>query len=329
MLKRLLGGRSRAATVAYGAWGMLSLMMMGGTLTTLVEAEKTESQAVLARAEAGAAAIEQTVLRVFEAAQTLQVLAQTRLRMTDAGNQAGLLAIDQQLRDAVAPARFGLQSMVIIRRGRVEWTSWPQSRAPYAVGGAAPMIRLEGPLVSAPSFSTAGGRWSASLAWPLLDRNGLQAGSVLLWLDPLALSAMIEGPAGAPGIVSTVQLARSGAFLAHSGDARRFLAERPSRADPGFARAVAQGGGQLHDLGGGVDRLVGLRAPHAIPVVITQAFDTTTALAEFFRLRHIVLTVMLALVSGLFIATRLILANYLLRERACRPSADRPADRAA
>ena len=71
----------------------------------------------------------------------------------------------------------------------------------------------------------------------------------------------------------------------------------------------------MEDHAGGIDRLVGVRAPTSVPIVVTQSFDTNVALGDFFHLRQIVLSVVLALATGAFIATRLILANYLLRER--------------
>jgi diguanylate cyclase (GGDEF)-like protein len=68
-----------------------------------------------------------------------------------------------------------------------------------------------------------------------------------------------------------------------------------------------------------VDRLVGFGAPAeqppVAPVVVSRSFDTDAALSDFYSLRSIVLSVVLALVMGALVATRLFLANFLLRQR--------------
>ncbi len=103
-------------------------------------------------------------------------------------------------------------------------------------------------------------------------------------------------------------------FLARSEHPYRAMLEHPSLADPAFALAAERGDGQLEDPNGR-GRLIGFRSPASLPIVISQSFGTRVALADFFNLRRIVLSVVLALAAGTFVATRLILANYLLRER--------------
>jgi diguanylate cyclase (GGDEF)-like protein len=316
MIRTFFQQASRAALIAYGGWAVLTIVLLGGTLTSLSQAEQTETRAVLARAEAGAAAIEQTMLRVFEAVQSLQSLAQTRLRLTEAGNQAGVQAIDLQLHEAVLRGRFGIQDASIFRRGRLDWTS----AGPHAAPGRE-LSPPDGPAgaygvdVDAPVLDTVSHRWSVRATCVLLDAAAAQAGHVVVWLDPLALSDMIGAQNAGAGVVSLVQRLADGAFIARSRTPRSALLEHPSVLDPAYAQAIRTGDGQLHDIAGGVDRLVGFRAPDTLPIVVSQSFVTSVALADFFTLRRIVLTVMLALVSGAFVATRLILANYLLRER--------------
>ena len=317
---------SRAALIAYGGWGLLTLVLIGGTLTSLSQAEQTETRAVLARAEAGSAAVEQTMLRVFEAMQTLQSLAQTRLQVADSGSAAAVQAIDQQLRDALLRDRFGIESVSILRHGKVAWTSLPALGARPALvessadrrallgndqrpRGGGTVMRLDPPVLDA-----ARGRWSSAASWPLLNRSGATDGSVLVSLDPFTLSNLIARQTRGGG-VSMVQLLAGGAFIARSQHPGLALKEHPSANDPAFRQAIEHGNGQLRDRAAGIDRLVGVRAPDAIPVVVSLSFDTDVALAEFFQLRRMVLAVVLALVAGAFLATRLMLANYLLRDR--------------
>ncbi len=319
MLTDYLRRMSRAALIAYGGWGLLTLMLIAGTLTSLSQAERTGRQAVLARAEAGASAVEQTMLRVFEAAQTLQTLAQTRGRLVDAGNLAGVEAIDEQLHDDVTANHSGIEAANIYRRGRLEWTSdaagWPGTIAGPTVGPGDPPPTPSGLQIGAPVLNAASGRWSVQTTWLLHDRAGAEDGQAVIWLDPMALSDMIARQSAGPGVVSMVQRRSDAAFIARSQHLGRALLERPSATDPAFALAQEQSSGQLEDRIGGVDRLVGVQAPDSIPIIVTQSFNTSVALGDFFHLRQIVLAVMLALAAGAFVATRLILSNYLLRER--------------
>jgi diguanylate cyclase (GGDEF)-like protein len=112
-----------------------------------------------------------------------------------------------------------------------------------------------------------------------------------------------------------IQRRGDGTFLAVSSKPNRAMWEHPSRSDPVLKAAQQSASGHLQVRNGGVDRLVGFRAPPLLPIVVSQSLDTRVELADFFRLRRIVLIVVLALVAGAFTATRLILANYLLRER--------------
>jgi diguanylate cyclase (GGDEF)-like protein len=318
MLDNLARRTSRANFIAYGGWALLTLLLMAGTLTSLSQAERTGTQAVLARAQAGAAALEQTMLRVFEAVQTLRTLSQTRLRLVDSGNLAGVQAIDQQLHDTILGGHFGVEAVNIYHRGRLDWSTdtsptadqgEPISEAAEAQPGQ-PDMRLD-----APTLNAATGLWSVQTVWPLRDRAGNISGEAVVWLDPIAMSEMIARQTQGPGVVGMVQRLSDAAFVARSPNPGRAFLEHPTPEDPAFAQAVRDGSGQLEDTSGGIDRLVGFRVPDSLPIVVSQAFDTNIALSDFFALRRIVLAVVLALTVGAFVATRLILANYLLRER--------------
>ncbi len=319
MLAEYLRRMSRAALIAYGGWALLSLLLIAGTLTSLTQAERTGRQAVLARAEAGASAVEQTMLRVFESAQTMQTLAQTRGRLVDAGNLAGVQAIDEQLHDDVSANHSGIEAVNIYRRGRLEWTSdpagWPGTIAQPSINPGDPPPTPSGLQVGTPVLNAASGRWSVRTTWLLHDRAGAEDGQAVIWLDPMVLSDMIARQSPGPGVVSMVQRRSDAAFIARSQHLGRALLERPSASDPAFVLAQQAARGQVEDRTGGVDRLVGVQSPDAIPIVVTQSFNTSIALANFFHLRQIVLAVMLALAAGTFVGTRLILSNYLLRER--------------
>ncbi len=313
---------SRAALIAFGGWALLSLLLIGGTIGSLMEAEHTQTAAVLARAEAGSAAIEQTVLRLFDAVKAIQGLAQTLLLLSKNGDEAGRRSIDKEMHDIVAAHRFGVQDVSVILNGQLAWTSITPGASGNANGGKLPpddsseaaedLADADAPQIGAPVYDSLNHRWSVQTSWSLRDPDGNPAGQLIVWLDPIALSDAIRRET--TGVVSMVQRRSDGAFLARSSNPVRAMQEHPSRTDPAFLQALRTGSGHLQDHAGGVDRLVGFRAPEQVPIVVSQSIDTQVALADFFRLRRIVLSVILALIAGAFTATRLILANYLLRE---------------
>jgi diguanylate cyclase (GGDEF)-like protein len=325
MLGKILRRLSRAALIAFGGWSVLSLLLVGGTVGSLMEAEHTQTSAVLARVDAGAAAVEQTVLRLFDAVKAIQGLAQTRLLLGQNGDEAGRHAIDQEMHDIVAAHRFGVQDVSVILNGQLAWTSITPSVSGNTAGTTPPvddpseaaedLAAADAPQLGAPVYDALNHRWSVQTSWSLRDPAGKLAGQLVVWLDPIALSDAIRAETTGDNVVSTVQRRSDGAFLARSSNPARAMQEHPSRTDPAFLLALQTGSGHLQDRAGGVDRLVGFRAPEQVPIVVSQSLDTQVALADFFRLRRIVLSVMLALIAGAFTATRLILANYLLRER--------------
>ncbi len=321
MLGNFFSRFSRAALIAFGGWALLSMLLIGGTVGSLLEAEYTETQAVLARAEAGAAAVEQTVLRLFDAVKAIQGLAQTRLLLGQNGDEAGRAAIDREMHDIVAAHRFGVQDVSVIQGGQLAWTSITPalsgsvSLSANAAEAADELAAADSPQLGTPVYDALNKRWSVQTSWALRDAGGKLAGELVVWLDPIALSSAISDQTSGDGVVSMVQRRSDGAFLARSSLPVRAMQEHPSRTDPAFTQALLTGDGFLQDHAGGVDRLVGFRTPDQVPVVVSQSLDAQVELADFFRLRRIVLSVMLALVAGAFTATRLILANYLLRER--------------
>ena len=149
----------------------------------------------------------------------------------------------------------------------------------------------------------------------LLDRAGHLEGYAVVALDPLKLSAQLGGQSYEPGEDSLVQLRDGGAVIARSHNPIAAITEHVSVGDPALMAAARGTAGKFRDREGATDRLVGFRAPVAVPIVVTHTLDTQLALADFYGLQRVVLSVMLALIVGALVATRLVLANYLLRER--------------
>jgi len=312
----------RSILVAYGCWLLLSLLLVVGTLTTLDRAEFTERGAVLDRAGAGAAALEQTMLRAFGAVEALQSLAQTRLRLLEAGNLLGAETVEQQLRDSSAQPDLGIVSLTVLRPdGSPDWSSGiPGARdafiAPKLAGRK--QAAAGGLTISAPARDPATHHWIVSVSRALTGPDGAPQGTAVVAVAPLALSAMIKTDTSTGtgrGELSLVQLRPGGEIIARSTAPAAALSQRISPNDPVLVQADTATGGQFRDRATGVDRLVGFRAPAGLPIVVSRSFTTELALSDFYRLLRIVLSVVLALVVGALVATRLFLSNFLLRQR--------------
>ena len=320
MLRHIQSQFSRASLIAYGGWAVLALLLFGGTIGSLHEAELTQTAAVLAQAEAGAASVEQALISLVDLAGEARNLAQTRQRLLDLGNRSGVSMLEQQMRDIATAGRYGIREIAIVRPdGGVDWSSSQAVNLPSGerfqgldgfASADAGALKVEHPV-----FSTETRRWTLRLSAPVSGAGGAIAAEALVFVDPIALSQAMRDLGTGSGAVSMVQARQDGAFLARSVDPDAALRHRAATDDPAFRAALAAPSGQLRDRVPGIDRLVGFRAPASLPFVITQSVSTNTALADFFRLRHIVVAVVLGLIAGAGMATRLTLANYLLRGR--------------
>ncbi len=322
-IEKLRARLDRSTLTAFGGWAALSALLLLGTFGSLDQAEFTERTAVLDRAEAGAATVEQTMLRVFEAVHTLQDLAQARLKLIDAGNKLGAYTIEQQMSDIAVEGdrEFGImQVMVLTQEGTVNWRS---SLPPDGGLCSTPVIdatvldsRFD-LVIAKPAIDPApcAHRWVVHTSRALTDQSHKVAEVVVVSLDPVKLSAMIGRQNSTNGEASMVQLRGSGVVIARSVKLGLGLTLNVAKSDPVLLAANEHASGQFRDRASGVDRLVGFRAPDSVPIVVSRSFDTALALADFYALRRIVLTVVLALVVGALVATRLFLANFLLRQR--------------
>ncbi len=306
----------RASAIAYGGWAVLTLVLLVGTLVSLGEADRTARRVVLARADAGATALEQTTLRVLEAVDGLENLAAARVRLSRGGSNDVASFIEQQMHDAVGASAFGLQEVAIIAGdGTVTWTNRTGPSDihfdPRLLDGAR-AADSGGIMIVAPRTG-AGVRPSLIILRPLLDSAGRRSATIAVAVDAMALSDMIARQSG--GGVGIIQRRPDGAMLARTINPRLAFSVRIAPNDPLLIAAQTATAGQLHYQVGETDRLVGWRAPPEAPVIVSQIFDTNVALADYFRLRRIVLSVVAALAFGALTATRLFLANFLLRKR--------------
>ncbi len=323
MLRHTLRSLPRASLIAYGGWVVVALLLLGSTLGSLHQAEQTQVAAGLARAEADAASVGQLLIALADRAGEARDLAQTRQRLLDPGNIRGVTAVEQQMRDVVSAGRYGIRGIAIIRPdGAVEW-----SAGCIAVPAGDPSVdrfqALDGfasanPAslrIGRPVFTPESRSWTLRLTAPVQGAGGAVAAEAYVLVDAIALSREIRNLSSELGAVSAVQARQDGAFLARSIDPEAALRHRAATDDLAFRAGLAAAGGHLRDEVSGVDRLIGFRAPAGLPFVVTVSVSTNKALADFFRLRRVMLAGVLALIAGGGMATRLILANYLLRKR--------------
>ncbi len=319
LLRKALKRSDRASWIAYGGWAVLSLVLACGTWASLWQAERTQTENLLARAAAGAGAVEQTVLRSIESLKTLQTLAQARLRMQEAGDAADTASIDSDMNAVIAAHRFGLTAAEITQPG---WPSWFPSSARAATAEttgpdsqAASGSDPDWIAIGAPERGAAPGSWVMRVALPLRGLAGQADGTVNILIDAVAWSRLIATQSEAAGAVATVLRRPDAAVLARSPPAEPAWGSKPDPANPAFVAALQGKTGAVSVKSGGTNRLVGLRAPPGLPVVVTYGFDTQLALAGFYRMRAVTLGVLLGLVAAGFFAARLILANYRLHDR--------------
>jgi diguanylate cyclase (GGDEF)-like protein len=262
------------------------------------------------------------VLRVFEQVDLLQDLAQTRGQMIEAGNTAGQLAIEQLMRSLTPPARFGVVRVTVTG---LDGVSAPDP--PRRYGGPPPpdaesdplswkRVRPPAPLtILPPRFDPDAHAWMVDVRRPLFGLSGQLTGYAVATIDPLALSSLITAKGFGPGERSLVQMLPSGTIIGRSQTPIAAITERVSPRDPVVMAALSASAGKFRDHVVPFDRLVGFRAPKNVPIVVSHVLDTNSELADFFGLWRMVLAVMVALIFGALIATRLVLANFLLQER--------------
>jgi diguanylate cyclase (GGDEF)-like protein len=313
MLGNPFSRTDRPTLIAYGSWVVVSLLLVSFTIGSLYTTERAQIAALRGRADARAAAVEQAVLREFDGLRQVQDLA--LLRLSRGIDDADRSILDRRMQAWVADRRYAIRSITIWRDGAAFYTSIAKPRPADASdllrGGEASGLGSPGetvnaaPVINAPVFSPAAGGWTLRTVWPVLD-DGRLLGQVILVLDPLYLSAVLAEQTQGGAMSSTVQRKTDGVILAHAPGPGALLGTgAPS---PDVAAALVPGArGDMY--------LAGVRVPDGLPISVSIGYDTGAALADFVWLRRIALLVMLALVAGAFIATRLILANYLLRAR--------------
>ncbi len=298
-------------------WLGCAIGLGGGAALYLRGAEQAAEQQAYTQAEGAAETLEQLVLRIFEAVETLHELAQSRQTLLDEGNQAGARAVEEHLARVAGQGRFAVIQMASIgANGWMDWTSEPGSERVFL--GDRPHFRAHlgnngetGLYLSQPMLGRVSGRWAVQASRPLRHAAGGFAGVSVVSLDPLLLSRLIGEQGPMAGLQFQLRRLPEGGLLARSAEPSGFLRAAPEPTHPAVQAATMQRQGRLRQ----AQALLAFRAPPGVPLVAMAVVDTHLALAEFRHWRGLVLLGLgVVLLAGLLLAVLLTL-NHALRAR--------------
>jgi signal transduction histidine kinase/ActR/RegA family two-component response regulator len=275
MLLALLCWLGCAAAIAFATRGYLDSAWRGAQAGLTTEAQ------------AGAAALEQNLLRVFEVVTAQLDLIETRERMLAAHEGAAVLGIEEHLRRSVSANRFGVAAANSIGLdGVVRFGTTPGMEGAY-VGDRdtiAAQLRGESPglAVSRPVQARPSQRWSVLVTRPLRDAAGRVQGIGSVLLDPVALGADLATQMPQPGRVAILRGLPEGTILARSREAETDLARSPAPDHPLIRAARAAPAGTVGYRRARDNRpvLAGWRVPPGLPVVVAAVIDVEAELAE-------------------------------------------------
>ncbi|WP_160122778.1 ATP-binding protein [Rhodovarius lipocyclicus] len=264
------------------------------TLAWVQREERSAISIALARANLGAETLEQSMSRVVDQVEGLFELLVARQRMIEAGDQAGRLALEQQVLNLAHRRDLAMNQVAIAGLdGVVRWTATPPVGPGNAFVGDAEHFRVPRAgvnelYVSETFFSRVTNRWALIFSRPLRDSAGEIIGVAMVSMNPLLVSrrlAAINLGQGGVGLL----LRRDGAILADSREREPGRTGRIGSAHPVLGAIRLARGGQLEvsePLEGGRPQLIGYRVMRQAPLVLVVALDTETELAAVDGLRR-------------------------------------------
>ena len=247
--------------------------------------EREAEASALSRAEVAAQAIEQNLLRVLEATESLHEQAQARQKAIEAGDGNGARLIEAQLASVARRGRFGvLQVGIIGPDGWLAWSSvpdWPSVNLSDREHFQAHRENGPGLFVSAPLVGRASGQWSVQFARRLTDQAGGFAGVAVVSVDPVRLSGEL-GELGFGTVGSIIVLRRDGVVIARSREASQAMGFVFGPNQPLMAALATSSSGSFRVARIPFEarpKLVGYRAIADTPLVVAVALDTGMELA--------------------------------------------------
>ncbi|GAA0586087.1 hypothetical protein GCM10009416_25530 [Craurococcus roseus] len=272
-------------------WALFCAALGGGVALHLHHASGAATEGIYERAEAAAAVAEHTLLRAFEAVQSVHDLLQLRQNLLEADEAPGAHAIQAHIANLVGNDRFGIiQAGVVDRRGVGVWgtasgiaalslADREHFRAHMAEGATA------GLFVSQPLLGRTTNRWGIQTSRPVRDLWGRVVGVGVVSLDPVALSRGLGRGLNGTAQATIVRRLADGAMLARSSGIEARLGEPGVPDHPAVAAARRAPTGRLaHRATGDGREIIGVyRVPEGLPLVASAAFTLAEERAAFRR----------------------------------------------
>ncbi|MFC7477094.1 ATP-binding protein [Dankookia sp. GCM10030260] len=319
-------GRRRGAAVLVVALGLI----WSATAVLLAQGRAAAVDAALTLAQAQSTTAAQTLLRSFEAVNSLHDLVRIRQALLRVDDIPGTAAIEALLTATAREGRFGVVQVAIIGRDGVQsWGSQPGAvgtnladRDHFRIHASGGELGLA---VSRPLIGRTTGRWSVQVTRPLEAPDGGFDGVMVVSLDPITLSGELQAQLDGPGRMVVVRRLQDGALVARGRDPAGNLGREPSPDHAVIAAARAAPAGRL-TYASSRDRrrlLSGYQVPRGLPLVVTAVFEEERELAGWRQQRLAILAGAVALslatltLFGIWVARRRIRREQqrLARER--------------
>jgi diguanylate cyclase (GGDEF)-like protein len=271
-------------------WALFCAALAGGVETYLLRASSAATESIYARAEAAAAVAEHTLLRAFEAVQSVHDLLQLRQSLLEAEETPGRHAIQAHIQDLVDRGRFGIvQASATDAAGIAVWGTGTNAAGLSLADREHVRVHLDGTasgfFISQPLLGRTTGRWSIQVSRPLRDLWGRTVGVGVVSLDPLALSRGLGRDANGASQVAIVRRLWDGVVLARSHDMEERFGATGDPHQPSVMAARAAPAGRLAYRGvrSGREVIGAYRVPEGLPLVATAAFSLPDERAQFRR----------------------------------------------
>ncbi|WP_159995077.1 response regulator [Roseomonas sp. 18066] len=278
-------GLSRRLTwlLALAFWAVCSLGVGAAAWLHIRHVQNQAMGSALARAEIASRAVEQMLMRSFEAIDGIHEQAEARQRLLVLGQAQAVAAIEAQFKGIADQARFGVRQVAVIGTdGILAWSSvpgWtpvnltdrPHFQGPRDASGHQPYISI-------PLIGRTTAQWSVQVTRRIDDGTGRFAGVAVVSLDPIALVRALQELQLGEGRRIRI-LRQDGVVIADSED-RPELGIRLEAEDP-LRRALALApNGRAEATSPGGLRLIGYQSLEGVPLVVELSLDAAAELAS-------------------------------------------------
>jgi C4-dicarboxylate-specific signal transduction histidine kinase len=255
----------------------IAIISVGGM--TFNNSQLREEEFRLARASGIADTLEEALSRFVETIDLIHRLAGLRNRSIETDNILFREAIEDELR-AVSKSRGSaiFQIAVIDRNGYTAWSSVDPDSRVWLGDRMHFLVHKQGrtaPYVSGPVFGRVSGRWSLQFTRSIMDANGMFAGVVVVSVDPLALSAVLDEPMTNSGDLVILSRAEDGLILTISENAENTLS-KPHYLAPEFQKKLSiepNGAGIGTGPFTGATRFLAYRSLKEWPITVVVSLD--------------------------------------------------------